>query len=79
MIDRDGQHSSHGSSEQRRVTQSSGVRASHTHVDPEKMSWSQSGLEQAREEETWECIPSSGRGGGEQKCAVRCDKVQSEK
>ena len=45
------------------------MRASHTHVDPEKMSWSQSGLEEAREEGTWECIPAAGQGGGPQKGA----------
>ena len=35
---------------------------SYSHVDPEKMNWSQSGLVEARVEGRRKCIPSRGRG-----------------
>ena len=46
------------------------IRASHMDMDPEKTSWSQSGLAEAREEGRWEHITSRGRGP---------TKVQSER
>lgn len=53
------------------LTRSSRVRASHTHVDPEEMSWSQSGLAEAREEVRW--VYSQQREGHPQRCKVRGD------
>ena len=65
-IDRDSHHSPQGSPELAYVTRSSGVKASHIHVDPEDEL--ESGLE-ARVEGRWAL----------QRCKVRRDKVGSEK
>lgn len=70
------QHGPRRSAEQRRVTRSNRGRASHTHVDPEKMSWSQSGLAEAREEVRR--VYSQQREGHPQRCKVRADTVLPE-
>ena len=59
-LERGSQHGPYGSTKQRCVTQSSKVRAIHTYMGPEKMSGSQSGLVEAREE-GWESVfPAEG-------------------